>query len=198
MKYVYILKGGDNLYKVGVAINVSRRLKNIQTSNGHRIYVVTTKLCKNASNVESKIHHYLKKMESGGGSEWFALEPEDVLRSCIMLHMEPEIDVYSSTNLNDQLNEQNLRHKRLEKKLDLVLNTIQVSEPKKQAKEELMPPITELALDIIKAENKASTSLLQRKLGIGYGRASRIMDEFENRGIIGMADGTNQARKVLI
>jgi S-DNA-T family DNA segregation ATPase FtsK/SpoIIIE len=36
---------------------------------------------------------------------------------------------------------------------------------------------------------KASTSYLQRKLGIGYARAARLMDMLENRGVIGPADG---------
>jgi S-DNA-T family DNA segregation ATPase FtsK/SpoIIIE len=36
---------------------------------------------------------------------------------------------------------------------------------------------------------KASTSYLQRKLGIGYARAARLMDLLEDRGVIGAADG---------
>lgn len=45
---------------------------------------------------------------------------------------------------------------------------------------------------------KASTSLLQRKLRIGYGRASRLMDMMEEKGIIAPSDGTNRPREVLV
>ena len=43
-------------------------------------------------------------------------------------------------------------------------------------------------LDIISREGKASTSLLQRKLQIGYNRAARIMDQLEDRGFISPAN----------
>ena len=44
---------------------------------------------------------------------------------------------------------------------------------------------------------KASTSYLQRKLRIGYSRAARIIEEMEEQGIIGAADG-NRPREILI
>jgi S-DNA-T family DNA segregation ATPase FtsK/SpoIIIE len=43
---------------------------------------------------------------------------------------------------------------------------------------------------------KASTSYLQRKLGIGYARAARLMDMLEDRGVIGASDGA-KPREVL-
>ena len=43
-------------------------------------------------------------------------------------------------------------------------------------------------LDIISKEGKASTSLLQRKLQIGYNRAARIMDQLEDSGFISPAN----------
>jgi DNA segregation ATPase FtsK/SpoIIIE, S-DNA-T family len=45
----------------------------------------------------------------------------------------------------------------------------------------------------------ASTSLLQRRLGIGYGRAARIMDQLELAGVIGKAEpGSSKPREVLV
>ncbi|HOP10849.1 MAG TPA: DNA translocase FtsK [Oscillospiraceae bacterium] len=53
------------------------------------------------------------------------------------------------------------------------------------------------AIDCVVDAGGASTSLLQRKLRIGYGRAARIIDEMEERGIIGGMDGS-KPRAVLI
>jgi len=47
-------------------------------------------------------------------------------------------------------------------------------------------------------ERKASTSLLQRKLNIGYGRAARIIDRMEAEGIIGPDRGAGKPREVLV
>ena len=45
----------------------------------------------------------------------------------------------------------------------------------------------------------ASTSLLQRRLGIGYGRAARIMDQLEAAGVISKAEpGSSRPRDVLV
>jgi S-DNA-T family DNA segregation ATPase FtsK/SpoIIIE len=44
-------------------------------------------------------------------------------------------------------------------------------------------------IDVIMTEDKASTSLLQRRLRLGYTKAARMMDIIEQRGIIGPADG---------
>ena len=44
------------------------------------------------------------------------------------------------------------------------------------------------ALDVIKLEKKASTSLLQRKLQIGYNRAARIIEMMEKEGIVSQAN----------
>ena len=58
--------------------------------------------------------------------------------------------------------------------------------------DELMTEAQEI---IIKA-GKASTSLLQRRLSIGYGRAAKILDMLEDAGIIGPSNGS-KPREIL-
>jgi len=57
--------------------------------------------------------------------------------------------------------------------------------------------IIENCIEVIRSEQKASVSLLQRRLKLGYGRAARIMDELENRGIVGPSKGA-EPRDILI
>ncbi|MFR4777414.1 MAG: DNA translocase FtsK, partial [Finegoldia magna] len=53
------------------------------------------------------------------------------------------------------------------------------------------------AVEIILNEDSASISLLQRKLKIGYARAGRIIDQMEEKGIVGPSEGS-KPRKILI
>ncbi len=53
------------------------------------------------------------------------------------------------------------------------------------------------AIEIVVENQMASTTLLQKKLKLGYARASRIIDDLEERGIIGPFEGS-KPRKVLI
>ena len=57
--------------------------------------------------------------------------------------------------------------------------------------------LIEQCIEIIRSEQKASVSLLQRRLRLGYGRAARIMDELENRGVVGPSKGA-EPRDILI
>jgi S-DNA-T family DNA segregation ATPase FtsK/SpoIIIE len=52
-------------------------------------------------------------------------------------------------------------------------------------------------IEIIRSEQKASVSLMQRRLRLGYTRAARIMDELEERGIVGPNKGA-EPRDILI
>jgi S-DNA-T family DNA segregation ATPase FtsK/SpoIIIE len=47
------------------------------------------------------------------------------------------------------------------------------------------------ALDVLKSTRRASTSMLQRRLRIGYNRAARIMEMMEEKGIVGPENGSS-------
>ncbi|MFM8440636.1 MAG: DNA translocase FtsK, partial [Acidobacteriota bacterium] len=53
------------------------------------------------------------------------------------------------------------------------------------------------ALEILIATDRASTSLLQRHLKIGYSRAAGILDTMEREGLIGAMDRSTKAREIL-
>ena len=59
--------------------------------------------------------------------------------------------------------------------------------------DELLPD----AIDVLKSTKRASTSMLQRRLRIGYNRAARIMEILEDRGIVGPDNGSSP-REILV
>jgi S-DNA-T family DNA segregation ATPase FtsK/SpoIIIE len=65
-----------------------------------------------------------------------------------------------------------------------------------EMKEENDPMYTE-ALDLIRRQGRASISMLQRRLRIGYTRAARMIEAMEEEGIVGPATGGSKAREVL-
>jgi S-DNA-T family DNA segregation ATPase FtsK/SpoIIIE len=58
-------------------------------------------------------------------------------------------------------------------------------------------PLFDEAVEIVRRMRRASISLLQRRLRIGYTRSARLMDQLEERGIVGPAQTGSQAREVL-
>lgn len=54
------------------------------------------------------------------------------------------------------------------------------------------------AVELVCQYDKASSSLLQRRLSVGYARAARIMDQLEATGVVSPSDGTSKPREVLI
>ena len=62
---------------------------------------------------------------------------------------------------------------------------------------EALDPLFEKAVDVVLDSGRASTSFLQRKLSVGYSRGSKIMDQLEDKGIIGPQDGA-KPREILI
>ena len=53
------------------------------------------------------------------------------------------------------------------------------------------------AIEVLRATRRASTSMLQRRLRIGYNRAARVMELMEEKGIVGPENGA-QPREILV
>jgi S-DNA-T family DNA segregation ATPase FtsK/SpoIIIE len=60
-----------------------------------------------------------------------------------------------------------------------------------------LDPIFAEAVQVVREMRKASISLLQRRLRIGYTRAARLVDQLEDQGIIGPAQSGSQPREVI-
>ncbi|MCL4529944.1 MAG: DNA translocase FtsK, partial [Chloroflexi bacterium] len=58
-------------------------------------------------------------------------------------------------------------------------------------------PLLNDAIDLVRREGRASVSMLQRRMRIGYTRAARLVDVMEERGIVGPPEGNTQVRQIL-
>ena len=72
--------------------------------------------------------------------------------------------------------------------VDEILNFADEKELNESKNQSEKDELYQTAIEIIKAEGKASTSFLQRKLQIGYNRAARIIDMMESEGIVSKAN----------
>ncbi len=94
------------------------------------------------------------------------------------------VDYLRNTGIEPDYKDEILKHK------------VEVKSSSGRPSGDIDPKIVE-ALEIILSEGKASASYLQRKLGLGYSRAARIIDELQDTGIIGQANGS-KPREVLV
>ena len=80
--------------------------------------------------------------------------------------------------------------------LEHLENAVRTDAEKEEVASEFDPKLAE-AVDIVMDMGQASISMLQRRMRIGYARASRLIDEMAQRGIVSEADGA-KPREVLI
>jgi S-DNA-T family DNA segregation ATPase FtsK/SpoIIIE len=84
-----------------------------------------------------------------------------------------------------------------EKHDDMLRQALRQVEDQEVGSAEDEDPMVQRALDLARDARRVSTSMLQRKLRIGYPRAARIMDELEERGIVGPAEPGGSSREVM-
>jgi S-DNA-T family DNA segregation ATPase FtsK/SpoIIIE len=73
-------------------------------------------------------------------------------------------------------------------------NEIEAAEAEAAQSDELLPK----AIDLVREHERASISMLQRRLRIGYSRAARLIETMEQQGIVGPAPGGSGSRDVLL
>ena len=78
-----------------------------------------------------------------------------------------------------------------------ILASAEEDPDKVQVEEEDHDELYDLAIAVVAEAGQASTSMVQRKLRIGYNRAARLIERMEREGIVGPADGS-RPREVLI
>jgi S-DNA-T family DNA segregation ATPase FtsK/SpoIIIE len=58
--------------------------------------------------------------------------------------------------------------------------------------------LVEEAIQIVRSSQRASASLLQRRLRIGYPRAANLIEQLESLGVVGPSQGGGREREVLL
>jgi S-DNA-T family DNA segregation ATPase FtsK/SpoIIIE len=67
----------------------------------------------------------------------------------------------------------------------------------RESVEPIVDPLLPEAIEFVRREGRASVSMLQRHMRIGYTRAARIVDMMEDKGIVGPPEGGSRIRKIL-
>jgi DNA segregation ATPase FtsK/SpoIIIE-like protein len=226
VKYVYLVRAGKGHYKVGIAVNMLNRVKALQTSNANLIEIVTAKQTPDAAGFERSLHEMLKERKLNGGSEWFELTDEQALDFAVLINQSPgmgisEIDAFRELLANyaelhqELLDRFDIGQKKVNARIEHIVNQINFDQILADHKKKIMEARTKAehsekvtvnrsedqemyyrAVSVVTTDGKASTSLLQRRLSIGYGRAARLIERMEKESIVGPADGA-RPRQVL-
>ena len=224
MKHVYILRGGEKHYKVGVAVNVASRISSIKTSNPNKVELVASRFLEDAENVEQELHIKLAEYRTKALNEWFELSPPQVVQLCVLLasYKQPKFlgaQVTTETllaRLDLEHDEINAHLRAIQGQIETLASRVKSIEvdaghpamdyairdsqtPSNPTVEETLGPaakregdvLEELALQVCIDAGKASSSLLQTRLSIGYARAARLIDALETKGLVGPHQGAS-------
>ncbi len=111
---------------------------------------------------------------------------------------DPEVEAvasYVKANFTTNYDQQVLEE--IERKAAQTGNKVTAADPEPNADELAGDEMLPAAVDVILETGQASVSMLQRRLKLGYARAARIVDEMEEKGIVGPFQGS-KPRSILI
>ncbi len=78
MRYVYLIRGNDGKYKIGIAKNPNQRILQLQTGNSDKLELLQIYKSRNASKIETALHNQYSHVRNIG--EWFDLSVEDEVK----------------------------------------------------------------------------------------------------------------------
>ena len=111
---------------------------------------------------------------------------------------DPEVEAvasYVKNNFNVDYDQQVMDE--IERKAAQTGNKPAATDPEPNEEELAGDEMLPAAVDVILETGQASVSMLQRRLKLGYARAARIVDEMEERGIVGPFKGS-KPREILV
>jgi len=208
-KFVYLFRSRDGFYKIGISNNVESRLASVRTSNHDNVEIVIARKIKEAFNFEQELHSRYEHRISRKSGEWFKLNSDEVIDICVQINLaegeKPKIEnrlleksLVKYTNDHAEIKESLASLKRLLSKQQPqhVNSRTQVSSNSESAIKNIVVQksddlLIKQAEDVVRNEGRASASLLQRKLSIGYARAARIIDRLYEKGIVGPQNGSS-------
>jgi len=77
-KSVYLIRGNDGRYKIGIAKDPKKRIKQLQTGNSDPLELIDTYQSENASTIETALHNRFSYVRNVG--EWFDLSVIEEVR----------------------------------------------------------------------------------------------------------------------
>jgi ribosomal protein S25 len=213
MRYVYLVRAGADQYKIGVSRNVGKRVAALQTSNIHLVEVICTKRTTDDARIEKALHKKVREFSGTGGKEWFHLRPEQAIEIAIEISKAPDIDIAENIiqDLKGQIKSivETYEEKVSEEVRQLqedrrIFDEAKKNSPSKTSKEKAIYVDQEAlrkvadeqdyntAKELVRQHEHASTSFLQRRMRIGYGKAARLIERMEEEGIVGPLDGIHR------
>jgi len=75
MRSVYLIRGNNGKYKIGIAKNPTQRIQQLQTGNSDKLQIIETYQSENASKIETALHNRYGHVRNHG--EWFNLSIEE-------------------------------------------------------------------------------------------------------------------------
>jgi predicted GIY-YIG superfamily endonuclease len=99
MKSVYLIRSNDGRYKIGIAKNPEKRIRQLQTGNSDTLKLITSYRSENANKIEKALHRYYSYGKMIG--EWFDLSIKEEAEFTKMCCRVDEAIILSSVQVLD-------------------------------------------------------------------------------------------------